>query len=342
MATVFCVIIGFSLTNRNKKYIYQYATVTGEPMETAVNQINAYLVDAPLLFIYKRNKPLCNVSEMVFGSMANDGGYLILNENEKDNLINNNIQTKNYIRQFLGADEFVNNVPRYCLWLKDVPPSQYKHIKEIQERIKNVKKHRETSKREATTRLADFPTLFGEIRHPDTDYLLIPKVSTSKRKYIPIGFISKEIIASDLCLLIPNATLYEFGIVSSIMHMAWTKFVCGRLGNGYRYSASIVYNNFPWPTPAINQRIEIERTAQIVLDTRSKFLNYSLSELYDPYTMPKELLKSHQKLDKAVEAAYGRSFDDDSQRVAYLFELYQKLSGELFADTKKKGKGRKI
>jgi hypothetical protein len=173
-------------------------------------------------------------------------------------LVKNNIETQRFIRQFLGADESVNNISRYCIWLKDVPSSQYRHIKEIQERIQSVKRHREKSKREATIKLAEFPTLFGEIRHPNTNYLLIPEVSTSKRKYIPISFIQKETIASNLCLFIPNATLYEFGIVASLMHMAWTKYVCGRLGNGYRYSASIVYNNFPWSNSSDKQIVKIE------------------------------------------------------------------------------------
>jgi hypothetical protein len=311
-------------------------------METLAKQINAYLVDAPLLFIQKRSKPLCNVSEMVFGSMPNDGGYLLLDKAEKDDLIRSNVEAKKIIRNFLGADEFVKNIPRYCIWLKDIPPSQYRHIKEIQDRIQNVKKHRENSKREATRKLAAFPTLFGEIRHPDTNYLLIPEVSTSKRKYIPIGFINKDTIASNLCLLIPNATLYEFGIVASLMHMAWTKYICGRLGNGYRYSASIDYNNFPWPHSSDKQIVKIEQEAQEVLDTRSKFPNDNLADLYDPIAMPPALSKAHQKLDKAVEIAYVRSFDNDSQRVAYLFELYQKLSGELFVEEKKRDKGKKI
>jgi hypothetical protein len=340
-AAVYCVIIGFALVDRDVKKIFQDATATGEPTETTVKQINAYLVDAPLLFIQKRNKPLCNVSEMVFGNMPNDGGNLLLNETEKEKLLKNNTEIKNLIRPFLGADEFVNNIPRYCIWLKDVSPSQYRHIKEIQERIQGVKRHRENSKREATKKLAEFPTLFGEIRHQETNYLLIPEVSTSKRKYIPVGFIQKETISSNLCLLIPNATLYEFGIVMSLMHMAWTKYVCGRLGNGYRYSASIVYNNFPWPSSSDKQIENIEKAAQDVLDTRAKFPNDSLAALYDPLTMPKELVKAHQKLDKTVEVAYGRSFDDDGQRVAYLFGLYQKKCGELFVEEKKRGKGRK-
>jgi hypothetical protein len=183
--------------------------------------------------------------------------------------------------------------------------------------------------------------LFGEIRQPDTDYLLIPRVSSERRKYIPIGFINKNFVAGDSTLVIPNATLYEFGVLTSAMHMAWVRYVCGRLEMRYRYSASIVYNNYPWPSPSAKQKQDIENLAQGVLDARNKYPGLSLAALYDGNAMIPELVKAHQKLDKAVETAYGRTFDDDGQRVAYLFELYQKLSGDLFIKTKKKGKVRK-
>jgi len=185
--------------------------------------------------------------------------------------------------------------------------------------------------------LADFPTLFGEIRQPETNYLLIPRVSSERRKCIPIGFLSKDVIAGDSTLVIPNATLYEFGILTSIMHMAWVRYVCGRLEMRYRYSASIVYNNYPWPSPTGKQASAIETAAQNVLDARNKYPDLSLATLYDSNTMIPELVKSHQKLDKAVEAAYGRAFEDDGQRVALLFELWQNAVGELFVE----GKGRK-
>jgi hypothetical protein len=197
------------------------------------------------------------------------------------------------------------------------------------------------SDREATRKLADFPTLFGEIRQPNTDYLLIPRVSSERRRYIPIGFLNKNVIAGDSTLVIPNATLYEFGVLTSSMHMAWVRYVCGRLKSDYRYSASIVYNNYPWPSSSAKQKKDIETAAQGVQDARNKYPDLSLATLYDSNTMIPELVKAHQKLDKAVEAAYGRAFDDDSQRVAYLFELYQKLCGELFVEGKKRGKGRK-
>ncbi|MDR1399040.1 MAG: N-6 DNA methylase [Treponema sp.] len=341
-AAVYCVIIGFSLSGRNSKMLYHYADVTAEPTETKANQINAYLIDAPLVFIQKRNTPLCDVSEMVFGSMPNDGGNFLLAEEEKKEMLEKEPGIKELIRPFLGADEFINNIPRYCIWLKDVSPAKYQKSKELQRRIAEVKKLRANSAREATRKLADFPTLFGEIRQPETNYLIIPRVSSEKRKYIPIGFFTADIIAGDTTLIIPNATLYEFGVITSTMHMAWVRYVCGRLKSDYRYSASIIYNNFPWASPTDKQRIAIETAAQGVLEARRLYPDASLAELYNTSAIPPELLKAHQKLDKVVESAYGRSFDDDSQRVAYLFELYQKLYGELFTATKKRGKGRKV
>ncbi|MCL2127429.1 MAG: N-6 DNA methylase [Treponema sp.] len=337
-AAVYCVIIGFALADRDTKKIYQYASVTSKPVETVVKQINAYLVDAPLLFIQKRNKPLCKVSEMIFGNMPNDRGHFSLNEEDRIRIIKENPEVKNLLRVFMGADEFINNIPRYCIWLNDVSPSIYKNSKEIMNRIKNVHNARLTSDREATRKLADFPSLFGEIRQPNTNYLLIPRVSSERRKYIPIGFLSKDVIAGDSTLIIPNATLFEFGVLTSSMHMAWVRYICGRLKSDYRYSASIVYNNYPWPDPSAKQKQNIEKAAQSVLEARNKYPDLSLAVLYDSNTMLPELIKAHQKLDKAVEAAYGRTFTDDSQRVAFLFELYQRLQAGLFVDGKKRGR----
>jgi hypothetical protein len=338
-AVVYCVIIGFSLADKDTKKIYQYATVTGEPMETLVKQINAYLVDAPLLFIRKRSNPLCNVSEMVFGNMPNDKGNFSLNEEEKKAIIAENPEVREIIKSFMGADEFINNIPRYCIWLKDVSPVNYEKSKEILNRIKNVRKVRMESGHEATRKLAEFPTLFGEIRQPDTDYLLIPRVSSERRRYIPISFLSKDVIAGDSTVIIPNATLYEFGILTSSMHMTWVRYVCGRLKSDYHYSASIVYNNYLWPSPSVKQKKDIETAAQGVLDARNKYHDLSPATLYNNSTMIAELVKAHQKLDKAIEGAYGQFFCDDSQRVAHMFGLYQKMSGGLFVEGKKQGKG---
>jgi len=343
MAAVYCVIIGFSISDRDKKMIYQYANVAGEPTETIVKQINAYLVDAPVIFIEKRNQPICNVPSMTKGSSPTDDGNFLLTQEEKDRLLASDPKLAEIIRPFTGAKEFLHNIPRYCIWLKDVSPSKYNHSKDIMARLEKIKEFRQKSDRAATLKYANFPSLFVEIRQPNTDYIIIPRHSSENRQYIPIGFMDKNIIAGDATTFIPNATLYEFGIITSTMHMAWMRYVCGRLEMRYRYSNTIVYNNFPFPNPTEKQKQTIINGAQEVLDARKKFPELSLAELYDTTTMLPELVKAHQKLDKAVEVAYGRSFDDDSQRVAYLFELYQKMTGELdFTDKKKTGKGKKI
>jgi hypothetical protein len=279
---------------------------------------------------------------MVFGSMPNDGGYLLLNEDEKNYIAEKEADMLPFVKRFVGSDDFINNKTRYCFWFQGSTPRQLRKNSLVTQRLQMVKAHRESSAREATQKLSAFPTLFGEIRQPKTDYLLIPRVSSEKRPYIPLGFMAEEVIVGDTCLVIPNAALYEFGVITSTMHMAWTRRVCGRLKSDYRYSASIVYNNFPWPQPDDKQQASIEVAAQAVLDARALFPDSSLADLYDPVAMPPELAKAHQKLDKAVEAAYGRTFANDAERVAYLFELYQKLNAELFVDTKKRGKGRAI
>jgi len=337
-AAVYCVIIGFALADRESKKIYQYATVTSEPMETSVKQINAYLVDAPIIFIESRKTPLCNVLVMQKGSIPVDDGNLILEEKEYNDFLLKEPKAKKFIRQLIGAEEFINNKKRYCLWLLDASPNELKQMPEVMKRVELCQKFRANSKKEATRKYANFPTRFMEIRQPDSDYILVPSHSSEKRKYIPIGFMNKEIITTNANLTITGATLYHFGILTSAMHMAWMRYVCGRLEMRYRYSADIVYNNFPWPNPTEKQTAEIEKAAQEVLDTRAKFPNDSLADLYDPVVMPPALSKAHQKLDKAVEAAYGQSFGDDSQRVAFLFGLYQKLSGELFIEGKGRGK----
>jgi hypothetical protein len=338
-AAVYCVIIGFALADRDKKKIYQYATVTSNPVETSVKQINAYLVGGENVFITNRTNPLCNVPKMNFGNMPADGGELLFTGEEKKQFLINEPEAEKYFRHFISAYEFLNNGERWCLWLVDIEPAELKKLKLVYERVKNVK---EIRKKSARPFLADVPHLFAQITQPEgKDYILIPSTSSETRKYIPIGIFSAQHIAANSCHIIPDGTIYHFGILTSTMHMAWTRYVCGRLKSDYRYSKDIVYNNFPWPNPTEKQTAEIEKLAQNILDTRTQFPNASLADLYDPVAMPPLLSKAHQKLDKAVEAAYGRSFDDDSQRVAYLFEQYQKLSGELFVEEKKKGKGRK-
>ena len=329
-AAVHVVIIGFALHDINSKIIYEYEDIKGEPHAVEAKRINPYLVDATEIFIENRRQPISTIPEIVFGSMANDGGFLILQDDEKENLIKSQPLAAKWIRPFLGAEEFINNKSRWCLWLADINPSELRTIPEVYERVLSVKKHRLSSNRAATNKLANTPYLFGEIRQPSSIYLMLPRVSSELRKFIPIGYLPPEIIASDAALTISNATLFHFGILTSTQHNAWMRTVAGRLKSDYRYSANIVYNNFPWPTPTDAQRSAIETAAQGVLDARAHYPDSSLADLYDPLTMPPELVKAHAKLDKAVDAAYGyKGANSDAERVAFLFGLYQDLIGAL-------------
>ena len=329
-AAVHVVIIGFALHDINSKIIYEYEDIKGEPHAVEAKRINPYLVDATEIFIENRRQPISTIPEIVFGSMANDGGFLILQDEEKENLIKSQPLAAKWIRPFLGAEEFINNKSRWCLWLADINPSELRTIPEVYERVLSVKKHRLSSNRAATNKLANTPYLFGEIRQPSSIYLMLPRVSSELRKFIPIGYLPPEIIASDAALTISNATLFHFGILTSTQHNAWMRTVAGRLKSDYRYSAKLVYNNFPWPTPTDAQRSAIETAAQGVLDARARYPDSSLADLYDPLTMPPELVKAHAKLDKAVDAAYRyKGANSDAERVAFLFGLYQDLIGAL-------------
>ena len=326
-AAVYCIIVGFSLNKDSDKKLFLYDDIKGVPKEVPAKQINAYLMDAQNVFIDSRSSVLdTQTNPMVFGSMPNDGGHLIIELNEYEDFIKQEPESQKYIKTFIGAEEFINNKKRYCLWLVNAEPKHLKQCPHILERIQKVREHREHSSREATRKLAAMPSLFGEIRQPETgNYLLIPSATSSERKYIPMGFLPSSVIASNLVLLVPNATLYEFGILTSQMHMAWMRTVCGRLGNGYRYSAQIVYNNFPWPEASETQKESIAQKAQAVLDARSQFPDSSLADLYDPNTMPPVLTKAHAALDAAVDKLYRKTaFPDDAARVAFLFELYGK------------------
>ncbi len=323
-AHVHCVIIGFSLAvNTKPKIIY-----TSERPSTSKN-INAYLLDAPTVFIDNKAKPICNVSKMDFGSMPNDGGYLSnYTTEEKDEIVDRYPEAQGMFRRLLGATEFINNKERWCLWLEDVSPMQIKNIPPIYEAVSNVRKLREESNRDATRKLADTPTLFGEIRQPKTNYLLVPSTSSERRKYIPVGFIHNDIISNNANLVVPNATLYEFGIITSNVHMAWMRTVGGRLEMRYRYSVGIVYNTFPWPTATDEQKAKIEETAQAILDARALYPDCSLADLYDEVAMPPELRKAHQENDKAVMRAYRfwGKINTESECVAELMKMYQTLT----------------
>jgi hypothetical protein len=337
-AAVYCVIIGFSLQNISEKYLFDYDTPKSKPQATKVQNINLYLADGPNVYLSNRSIPLSmHLPEMKYGSMPIDNGNLTLTKEEMNELLTGEVEVKPYLRQYMGGDEFINNIKRYCLWLVDCPPNLLRRMKKVHERVERNRQYRLASGREATRKLAEKASLFGEIRQPKSSYLLVPKVSSENRYYMPIGFCNPEIIASGTTLIVPNATQYHFGILQSEMHMAWMKVVAGRLESRYQYSAGIVYNNFPWPeNPTEKQKQAIETAAQGVLDARAQFPESTLADLYDPLTMPPVLLKAHQQLDKAVDAAYGKTnFTTEAQRVAFLFELYQRYTS-LFAPEKPK------
>lgn len=323
-AHVHCVIIGFSSgSTTSSKRIY-----TDNTYKT-VNNICAYLVDAPNVFVESRKKPLWSMPPVVFGNMPNDGGFLSDYSNEDyQSIIEQYPDAKPLFKKFVGASEFINNKTRWCLWLKDVHPNLIKKIPPIIEAVENVKQLRLKSNREATKKLAAVPALFGEIRQPTTTYIIIPRHSSQNRKYIPMGFVSPDIICGDANLLMPNATLYHFGILMSNAHNAWVKTVCGRIKSDYRYSVNVVYNNFPWPNSTDIQVQKIESTAKAILDARALYPDWSLADLYDENFMPKELRKAHQDNDRAVMDAYGftkgtAARTSESACVAELMKLYQ-------------------
>lgn len=344
-AAVHCVIIGFGFDNLPNKCIYEYADIRGEAHAVPAKNINPYLVDAPDTVLSKRSGPLnLSVPLISYGSMPIDNGNLIVSDEEYKLAIVAEPYIAPWIRPYYGGEEFINNVRRWCLWLVDAPPTLIRNSPFIRTRIEANKEFRLSSGRETTRKLAGTPSLFGEIRQPSNTYLLMPKVSSENRNYIPCGFLDAGSIASGTALVVPSATQYDFGILTSQMHMAWMRAVAGRLESSYQYSNGIVYNNFPWPaSPTDSQRQAIEQKAQTVLDIRKQFPSASLADLYDPVTMPPALVKAHQQLDAAVDAAYGRrNFRNDAERVAFLFELYQQYTSLLPAEKPKRGRKRSV
>ncbi len=331
VAAVHCIIVGFSKQNREVKRLFEYADIKGEPEEINPAIINPYLIDAPIIYISPRTKPLCSVTEIAFGSMANDGGNLLLSQEEKDTLLSKEPNALAYIKPFLGADEFINNVPRYCLWLKDVDQETIDVMPRVKDRINNVKKLRSKSTRSTTKELAQTPWLFGEDRQPNSKYLLIPRVSSENRMYVPIGYLDKDTICGDANLTVSNATLYEFGILTSAIHNDWMRTVSGRLKSDYRYSAKLTYNNFPWVNATDDQKKEIETLAQAVLNVRKQHPDQSLAWLYNKATMPVALKEAHLKLDKQVDKLYGLNTSKvaASERIKVLFSMYQELTKKL-------------
>jgi type I restriction-modification system DNA methylase subunit len=336
-AAVFCVIVGFANFDTDNKKIFDYDDVKGEAHEINVKNINPYLVEGKDMFIDKRNFPICNVPKMLKGSQPTDGGHFIFTEEEKNDFLVKEPKSAKYIRPLISAYDFLNGQKRFCLWLVDASPNELRGMPYVLQRIEKVRQARLKSAKQTTVKWASKPMLFTENRQPQGhDYLIVPSVSSERRRYIPIGFENETVIATNLCLIIPNGSLFHFGILTSAMHVAWAKNICGRLGVSFRYSNTVVYNNYPWPNNPTERQIKaIELAAQKVLDTRATFGDCSLADLYDPLTMPPALLKAHNELDKAVDIAYRpQPFTSESQRLEFLFELYEKYTADLFVKNK--------
>ncbi|MDS4070803.1 MAG: class I SAM-dependent DNA methyltransferase, partial [Candidatus Competibacter sp.] len=342
-AAAHCVIVGFGLEDELEKWLFDYDTPKSEPHAIRANNINPYLVDAANVVLDNRRSPISPVPSIVFGSMPNDGGHLLLSPAEKEEFIAREPKAARWLRRLLGSEEFINGRERWCLWLVGISPDELRAMPAILERVEAVRRDRLASTRATTRELAATPALFGEIRHPSSgEYVLIPSVSSERRPFIPVDILPAEVISTNLNLIIPHATLYHFGVLSSTMHMAWVRAVCGRLKSDYRYSAGIVYNNFPWPAPTDPQRQTIATAAQAVLDARARFPSATLADLYDPLTMPPELLQAHRRLDRAVDAAYGKTaFASEAERVAFLFERYRQLTSLLPEERSTIGRKRK-
>lgn len=322
-AQVHCIIIGFADFDRKQKSIYNNGK------KILVSNINAYLCDAPNVIVNSRNTPLCDVPKMIYGNKPADGGNLIIEDVDYNEFITKDPYSKRYIKPLLGAVEYLHNKKRYCIWLQDIAPDEIRKCPMIINRIKQCKEIRENSIAEGIRKFANTPTLFAQITQPNEgNYIIIPRVSSEKRRYIPMGFLSSEIKVTDAVQIVPNASIYDFGILTSNVHMAWMRTVCGRLKSDYRYSKDIVYNNFPWCNPTKEQEAKIEKTAQAILNARAKYPNSSLADLYDELIMPVELRKAHQENDKAVMEAYGFDWKKmtESDCVAELMKLYQQLN----------------
>jgi hypothetical protein len=344
-AAVYCVIIGFAAHDALKKTIYTYDSVDSEPHAVSARQINAYLADAPRVLLENRSTNAFGMPEMMYGSKPTDGGHFLFDDAEKNAFVDAEPDAQPYVKPFIGAHEYLHGERRWALWLVGADPAKLKKLPKVMERIEAVARFRKASKA-ASTRDYPYPTLFRQVTQPKSDFVLIPAHTSENRNFIPFGFFSKETIVGNSCFSLPSATLFHFGVISSAMHMAWVRYTCGRLESRYRYSKDIVYNNFPWPdqTKPLAERKDkhvaaIDAAAQGVLDARAAFPGSTLAELYDPLSMPAALVKAHQALDRAVDAAYiaaeksaGRKapkLASDAERVTFLFERYQALTSLL-------------
>ncbi|SMD34013.1 Type II restriction/modification system, DNA methylase subunit YeeA [Reichenbachiella faecimaris] len=341
-AAVHVVIIGFGVHDKKQNAIYHYSDIKGEPTKENAKHINPYLVNAADVIIRNTSNPICDVPKMIWGNKpTDDGNFLFADEKEKEEFLIIEPNARNWVRPFLSGQNLINNNYRYCLWLKDITPNELKKLPHVIDRIEKIKRFRIDSKAEATRKKALTPTLFAQTSQPDSDYLAVPEVSSERRKYIPIAYLNSSVIASNTIQLVPNASKYHFGVLVSIMHMIWVRNVCGRLKSDFRYSNTIVYNNYPWPKdPSAKNKKKVEACAQAVLDARASFPKSSLADLYDPLTMPPVLVKAHQALDKAVDLCYRpQAFVDETARIEYLFDLYSEYTAPLFKPEKKKAKG---
>ncbi|MFZ2593759.1 MAG: DNA methyltransferase [Minisyncoccia bacterium] len=334
-AAVYCVIVGFSAIETKHRKLYVYENIAGEPTEIIAKNINPYLVDAPNVLVRNKTKSLCEAPKMQYGNKPTDGGLFILSDMEKSDLLDKEPTSEKYIKKFVGAEDSINGLSRWCLWLVDAKPDELRKMPEIIKRVQLVATFRSLSKAEST-REYKFDTLFRQITQPDKDYILVPRVSSENRDYIPMSFFTKDVIVSDTAQAVVGASNYHFGVLESVMHMAWMRTVCGRLKSDYRYSKDIVYNNFPWPeNPSDEKKQKVEACAQAVLDARAVHTGATLADLYDPNTMPKNLLDAHKALDRAVDACYGRTFTDEPSRLEFLFKRYTELIAQEKVSSKK-------
>ena len=331
------MIIGFGAFDPSSKRIYDYSLDGKEVTVVSAKNISPYLVEGNDTTVTKRTKALADIPEMRCGNKPSDGGHLLLDEDERQELINTAPSSEKFLRKFIGSQEFINGSYRWCLWLKDAAPSELRAIPGIMRRVEQVREFRLESTAEPTRQAADTPALFFFISQPSTHYIAIPEVSSERRKYIPIGYLPPKVVPSNKLYIIAEPSLYLFGVLQSAMHMAWMRQVAGRLESRYQYSGAIVYNTFPWPeAPSDKQRAAIEEAAQAVLDARKEFPGASLADLYDPLAMPPALVKAHADLDRAVDRCYRpQPFETDRQRVEHLFALYEKLTAPLLPAAKK-------
>jgi len=337
-AHVHCIIVGFADFDTDRKELFDYESDPEHPTTTTVRNISPYLVEGPDRAVSNRSEPLSGVPKMSWGNKPTDGGHLILSPEERDDFLKQEPGAAKFIRPFMSGGDFINGIDRFCLWLKDAAPNELRTLPMVMARVDAVKQMRLASKAESTRKYAAYPTLFRQIAQPDSDYLAVPEVSSERRPIIPIAFVSKDIICSNKIQFVPNASVWHFGILTSTMHMAWMRLVCGRLKSDYSYSNTLVYNNFPWPEEVSEaQQAAVQKAAQAVLEARALFPSSTLADLYDPTTMPPVLVKAHADLDRTVDRCYRKEpFANDRARVEHLFALYEKLSAPLVTYEKPK------